>query len=193
MSLKENVDFVKQELNNEEKFLESFIKVERFYKKYKALIIGTVAVLTVCLVAFFTNNYIKEQNKIKTNIAFESVLKNPKDKEALSVLKDKNTKLYNLALFLQAKKEGKIVDIDVKFLKELADYQKAIESKNINDLDKVTTENNFLLKEFAIFNKALILATKGEVTKAKETLKLIPSTSQVSQLKSLLEHYLTTK
>ncbi len=33
MSLKENVDYVKDELNTEEKFLESFVKVERFYKK----------------------------------------------------------------------------------------------------------------------------------------------------------------
>lgn len=35
MSLKENVDFVKNELNSEEKFLESFVKIERFYKKIK--------------------------------------------------------------------------------------------------------------------------------------------------------------
>lgn len=33
MSLKENVEFVKKELDSEEKFLESFVKVERFYKK----------------------------------------------------------------------------------------------------------------------------------------------------------------
>ncbi len=37
MSLKENMDFVKEELNSEEKFLEGFVKLERFFKKYKLI------------------------------------------------------------------------------------------------------------------------------------------------------------
>ena len=54
-------------------------------------------------------------------------------------------------------------------------------------------ENNFLLKEFAIFNKALILANEGKYQEAKDTLKLIPETSQVKDLVTLLNHYLITK
>ena len=43
MSIKENVDYVKEELNSQEKFLESFVKGERFYKKYRTLIFASIA------------------------------------------------------------------------------------------------------------------------------------------------------
>ena len=35
MSIKENVDYVKSELSSEEKFLENFVKGERFLKNIK--------------------------------------------------------------------------------------------------------------------------------------------------------------
>ena len=54
-------------------------------------------------------------------------------------------------------------------------------------------EKDFLLKEFAIFNKALILTKDGKFNEAKDALKLIPPTSQVKDLVSLLNHYLLTK
>ena len=54
-------------------------------------------------------------------------------------------------------------------------------------------QNNFLLKEFAIFNKALILAQDGKYKEAKIALNLIPSTSKASELSNILKHYLLTK
>lgn len=54
-------------------------------------------------------------------------------------------------------------------------------------------QKDFLLKEFAIFNRALILTKEGKFEEAKDTLKLIPQTSQVKDLVSILNHYLLTK
>ena len=54
-------------------------------------------------------------------------------------------------------------------------------------------QNDFLLKEFAIFNKALIQTQNGKFEDAKATLQLIPSDSQVSELVNVLKHYLVTK
>ena len=193
MSMKENVDFVKEELNSEEKFLEGSVKVERFFKKFKALIIGIVAILIVAFIAFNVKNYNDEKNTIAANIAFDKVIADPSDKEALNTLKESNKKLYEVALYLQAKKEGEYPETNITYLKELTQYQKALSSSDVSALNTLSMQNDFLLKEFAIFNKALILVNEGKYEEAKVALNLIQKSSIPSELSSLLQHHLLTK
>ena len=193
MSLKDDLQSVKKEINTEEQFLESFVKVERFFKKYKTMLILGVTVVIVGFIAVNVSDYLKEENKKEANIAFNQVLENPNNKSAIAVLKEKNNKLYEIALYLQAQKENKIANVNVEFLKELSSYQKALQEQNVDALNAVSMKNDFLLKEFAIFNKALILAQNEKFKDAQETLKLIPQTSKVYELVKLLNHYLLTK
>lgn len=193
MSLKENVNYVKDELNTEEKFLESFVKVERFYKKYKLIIISAVVLLIAAGIALYTTKSIQESNKLEANIAFSKVLENPKDHESIAILKDKSNQLYQVAQYIQANKEGKTSDTQVKYLKELVDYKKALEAKDVTKLNAISMQNDFLLKEFAIFNKALILTEQGKYSDAKAALKLIPADSKVNDLVNTLKHFLVTK
>ena len=193
MSMKENVNFVKEELNSEEKFLEGFVKVERFYKKFKPVILGVSALIIVLAVAFSVKSYMDGENKIKANLAFDKVVSNPNDKEALATLKETNKGLYEVALYINAKNENKSVDVNIKYLKELALYQKALQNKSVGELNDLSMQNDFLLKEFAIFNKALLLANEGKYSEAKTALKLIPQTSKAYELANLLNHYLLTK
>lgn len=192
MSLKENMDFVKEELNSEEKFLESFVKLERFFKKYKLLIISAIVIIVVAIIAINVTSYLKKQNQIKANIVFQELLKNPNDEKALESLKGLNTRLYEIILFSKNSRE-KDISINTEFFKELLAYEKAIKEQNIEKLNDVSMEKNFLLKEFAIFNRALILAQNGKFQEAKDALKMIPETSQVKDLVALLNHYLITK
>ncbi len=193
MSIKENVDFVKDELNSEEKFLESVVKVESFYKRYKALIIGLGSIAVVAIIAISINNYNNEKNKIAANIAFDKVIADPKDIEALNTLKETNNKLYEVAMYLQAKKDGNYPDTNIPYLKELSEYKKALTNKNVEKLNSLSMQSDFLLKEFAIFNRALVLVEQGKHEEAKVALKLIPQSSKASELSKLLEHYLLTK
>lgn len=193
MSIKENVDYVKTELSSEEKFLENFVKGERFFKKYKTLIFAFVTIVIVGIIGFFIKENIAQSNKFEANIAFNKVLENSNDTQALAVLKDKNSQLYDIAIFLQAKKEAKSAQINVPLLKELSKYQTALANKNISELDNLSMQNDFLLKEFAIFNKALLLTNEGKFNEAKTTLALIPQTSRAFELAKLLNHYLLTK
>ena len=96
MSIKDNVDFVKEELNSEEKFLEGFVKIERFYKKYKLIIITAVVIVVGGIIGYYVSNYFKKQTKLEANIAFNKVLENPNDKAALDTLKEKNKQLFKL-------------------------------------------------------------------------------------------------
>ncbi len=193
MSIKENVDYVKTELSSEEKFLENFVRSERFFKKYKTLIFAFITIIIVAPIGFLIENKIDESNKFEANIAFNKVLENSNDAKALADLKEKNKELYNVALYLQTKNELKLADINVPLLKELAKYQTAIANKSIPELDNVSMQNDFLLKEFAVFNKALLLANEGKFNEAKTTLALIPQTSKAFELAKLLNHYLLTK
>ena len=193
MSIKENVDYVKTELSSEEKFLENFVKSERIFKKYKTLIFGFIAVLIIGTIVYFIKNAMDETNKFEANIAFNKVLINNNDSLAFEILKEKNQQLYDIAKYIQAKNEGKILDINVPLLKELSKYQAAIESKSISQLDNLSMQNDFLLKEFALFNKALFLTNEGKIAEAKTTLALIPETSRAYELAKLLNHYLLTK
>jgi len=193
MSLKENVDQVKKELDSEEKFLEGFVKVERFYKKYKTIILGLIVLVIVASIALVVKKNMDEKNKYEANIAFDKVLEDPNDKEALAKLKETNKNLYDIALFMQAKEKGEVSKVNVPFLKELVDYQEALKNKSVSELNSVSMENDFLLKEFAIFNKALLLANEGKYKEAKSALTLIPETSKANDLANLLNHYLATK
>lgn len=191
MSLKDNVNYVKEELNSEEKFLEGFVKLERFYKKYKLLIISGVIVAIIALTAYLVTSYYKEENSVKASVLFEKVLKDSSDTASLNELKELNTKLYEIALFKT--EEGKQKIERTPYFKELVQFENALKEQNIEKLNNLSMENNFLLKEFAIFNKALILTNEGKYNEAKDTLKMIPQTSQVKDLVAILNHYLITK
>ncbi len=193
MSLKENLDYVKEELNSEEKFFEGSVKAERVFKKYKVLIIGGISLAVVAFAAVSITDYTKAENKKEANIAFNQVLKNPTNSEAIAVLKEKNSKLYEIAIYMQAAEQNKEIDVNVKYLKELTAYKKALKVQNIEKLNSVSMQNDFLLKEFAIFNKALLLTEQSKFEDARATLKLIPQTSAVKELVNVLNHYLLTK
>lgn len=193
MSLKENVDYVKEELNSEEKFLEGFVRVERFYKKYKIIIILALIVIIGLVIGLYATKTIQASNKLDANIAFNKLMENPDDAEAKSTLKDKSQQLYEVALYAQSLEKGQFNETELRYFKQLVAYQKALEEQNIDKLNEVSMEKDFLLKEFAIFNKALIQAREGKYEDAKATLNLIPADSQVNNLVTALKHYLVTK
>ena len=191
MNLKENVSYIKEELSTEEKFFESFFKVEKFYKKYKVAILSVIGLIIAFISISEITDYIKEQNKIKANKAYNNILLNRNDKKSIEILKEANNKLLNIAL-LQISKE-KTQTTNVEFLKQITMYNKAIQDKDISALNRLILEQNFLLKDFAIFNKALIQTQNKQYKKAKQTLETIPFDSSIIDLVIMLKHYLVTK
>jgi hypothetical protein len=193
MSLKDNVNYVKQELNSQEKFLEGFVKSERFWKKHKKMILTLIAVIVIGSIGYGFKVYTDASNKTESNIAFNQFLNNYDDTQALQTLKESSLRLYYVALYLKSKEQTIDEPINDRYLGHLYEYKKAIEAQDIAQLDKLIMQNNFLLKEFALFNKALILTQNEEYEEAKQTLKVIKQDSKVNELASLLNHYLMTK
>ena len=192
MSIKDDVNYIKNELSSEEKFLESFVKTERFFKKYKKLIVVLIITVIVGSIAFLVKTKLDEKNLYEANIALSNFLENG-NQNSLNELKEKNRDLYEIALYLDAKNEFKNADINLKYLKELLDFQVALLNSNQSDLDAVSKKADFLLKDYAIFNQALILVNNQKYAEAREILGKISQDSRAFELATLLKHYLVTK
>ena len=192
MSIKDDVNYIKNELSSEEKFLESFVKTERFFKKYKKLIVVLIIAVIVGSIAFLVKTKLDEKNLYEANIALSNFLENG-NQNSLDELKEKNRDLYEIALYLDAKNEFKNADINLKYLKELLDFQVALLNSNQSDLDAVSKKADFLLKDYAIFNQALILVNNQKYAEAREILGKISQDSRAFELATLLKHYLVTK
>ena len=192
MSIKDDVNYIKNELSSEEKFLESFVKTERFFKKYKKLIVVLIITVIVGSIAFLVKTKLDEKNLYEANIALSNFLENG-NQNSLNELKEKNRDLYEIALYLDAKNEFKNADINLKYLKELLDFQVALLNSNQSELDLVSKKADFLLKDYAIFNQALILVNNQKYAEAREILGKISQDSRAFELATLLKHYLVTK
>ena len=192
MSIKDDVNYIKNELSSEEKFLESFVKTERFFKKYKKLIFGLIILAIVGSVVFLVKTKLDEKNLYEANIALSNFLENG-NQNSLDELKEKNRDLYEIALYLDAKNEFKNADINLKYWKELLDFQVALLNSNQSELDLVSKKADFLLKDYAIFNQALILVNNQKYAEAREILGKISQDSRAFELATLLKHYLVTK
>ena len=189
MSLKEDINYIKEEISTEESFMEKFFKTEQFYKKYKNIIIGGLSVAVIAVVGFYISSYIAEQNKIESNKAFNTLLEDSTNVNSIAVLKEKNPQLLEVINFI----ENGTTNKDMEFLKELSLYSLAMKENNIDKLSSVSQKQNFLLKDFAMFNKALIQTQNKKYLDAKETLKQIPKASDITALSKMLAHFLITK
>ncbi|AXX85586.1 hypothetical protein CRU86_05700 [Aliarcobacter skirrowii] len=192
MSIKDDVNYLKNELNNEEKLLENFVKLERFFKKYKKIIYVLILLAIITPIAIFTKNKIDQSNLYKANIALNNYLEQG-DESSLEYLKNKNQSLYEVALFLTAKKELSEINISSKYLKELLEYQIAAKEMNFDKLDALRKNDDFLIKDYAILHEAIILVNQEEYEKAKAILEEINQDSKVYELAILLKHNLVTK
>ncbi len=192
MSIKENVDYIKSELSSEEKLLEGFVKSERFFKKYKNLLIALVVAIVLGSIFYVVKKSFDESNKYESNLLLNSYLEKG-DEKALEDLKNKNKNLYEVALYLKAKKDEKSVEISLPILKELLEFELAKKDNNLEALDKLSMKGDFLLKDYALFNKALILTNEKKYQEAKDTLAKISNDSRTIELVNLLNHYLLTK
>ena len=195
LSLKENIEAVKKELSAEEQFLESIVKAEGFWKKYKKLLIALAVLVVVAALGMALYNTIKEQSLKASNEAYLTLQKNPTDKEALETLKSKNPKLYQLFLFSNEMKSADVAKLEAlssqisdPILKDLLSYQKA--SLSGKGLSSYAMKQDALLKEFASLQEAYNLFKEGKSKEAKTLLAQIPESSQLQQIAQSFKHYL---
>ena len=195
LSLKENMDALKEELSSEEKFFESAIRTERFIKRYqKPLIAGVAALLLFAGGAIAYQAYTDAKIE-SSNEAFNTLLANPSDAEAEQTLKKDNPKLYDLWKLSRG-----IAQNDVKVLEalkgseafgvsDIATYEVAVIQNDIKTLENYTKQQGALYKDLALLEVAVKLIEEGKVEPARQKIALIPQDSPLFQVGQALSHY----
>ena len=195
MSLKEELEMVKEELSSEEKFFEKAVVTEKFVKKYKNALIGAVVAVVVVVVADLGYEYNKQQTIEAANETLAQLQHNTQDKAALAKLKSLSPALHDVWLYSQA-----VVKEDVATLQSLqnsktliipdaSSYEVAQNTQDIKALESYTEKQNAIYTDLARIEAALILMHDGKVDDAHAKLAMIAQTSPLSKIAQALMHY----
>ena len=187
VSIKDDVNYVKKELSADEQVLESALKLETYYNKYKYKIWTVLVVLVLFFVGKSLWETIQESKLDSANAALMILQKDSKNSEAIAVLRDSNPALYELYSYAEAVKSE-----DAKRLEELAG------SKNLllADISRYSSQvlaskssDSAYYKEMSLIEDAYIALKAGNRSEAKAKLELIDARSPVAPIADLLKHY----
>lgn len=184
LAFKDNVAAIKEELNSQEKWIESLIKSERFFKKHKNKIFSMSILLVALLIGYFVIENINKNNLYKSNEAYRVLLVTPDDAKSLEILKSKNKPLYRLFSFHEAIKNNNndvlqalIEENKDDFIADLAAYQ----------LGK--KDNVKLLDSFILLEEGFALLKDGKTEEASVKFSIISPYSAFGAVARDLEHY----
>ena len=186
MDIKENVNYVKQELSGDEKVLESALKLETFFKKHKLKFIAVAA----ALVLFFGGKAVVDvlhQSKLEeANKAFLTLQTTPEDKAALETLKSDNPALFELYSYAQAVKKQDVETLNTlsksndEVVSDVSEYALATIQKRGSD--------SKLYRELVLLQEAYLAIQEGKAVEARTKLELIDKNSPLAQISSVLNH-----
>ncbi len=195
MSLKNNLDMVKEELNSEEKFFEKAVITEKFVKKYKNLMIASVIGVVILISGNIAYDINKQNTKDAANEALLELMKDSTSATALTRLESLSPTLRDVWVYSQA-----VVSKDTAALEslkssndviisDLASYESAVDSKDKATLDSYALKQNSIYKDLAHIQSAVLLIESGNTTEAQEKLSLISIDSSLAQVAASLMHY----
>ncbi|ORI08166.1 hypothetical protein [Campylobacter concisus] len=183
MAIKEDLTQIKQEIGAQEQFLESMIKGERFFRKYKKFMIIAIIVAVIAIIGFYSNKIINDNRIEDANLAYSKLILNPSDTNALSILKEKEPNLY--ALFSLQQKLDKN---ETNGISELANLKVNPIVKDII-LSQNGNANNQILSEYSTLLKGFELLKQNKIKEANDEFNKISLDSQLQTLVKNLKHY----
>ncbi len=187
MSIKDNINEVKKEFTTDEQMLVSAFKLEKFYKKHKIKIFISLAIVVLAVGGKQIADLIEQNRLNSANEAYLTLLKDSKNNQALSTLKDKNPLLFELYNYKNAVESG-----DTKALEKLVASKNSLISDisgyHLSVLEKKEASSD-IYNGMAIINNANILIKKGKISEAKNQLALIDENSPVYNISKIIKHY----
>lgn len=195
MSIKENIQTLKDELSSEEKLFESALRTERFVKKYQKPLIGSVISLLLIVGGAIGYQAYDNSRIESSNAALNTLLTNPIDKNALSALENKNTKLYELYTLSVAIKGSDIKSLELlqksqsPEIADIATYETAVLKTDHAALENYTKKQGGMYQDMALLETAVMLIKKGDSKSAQNQLALIKEDSAIYPMAQMLSHY----
>ena len=195
MSLKENIGMVKEELSAEEQFFEKAVVTERFVKKYKNVMIGSVVVIALVVAGNIIYNVNRASTLNAVNKTLVSLESNPTSKVLEEKLASLSPTLNDLWHYSQA-----VVQEDVKTLNSLQNskapligglstYEAAQNSQDKEKLEAYAQTQGAIYKDLAQVQLAIIFMNEKKIADAHEHLKMIDMQSSLYPVAKALMHY----
>lgn len=197
MNLEQNMQKLKNEAVAEEKFLESFLRVEQWWAKFKTPIIVAVVIVVFAFLGYFVGQWYDEK-RIKDNyVLYEEVLKDPTSRQKIEALKQSNSPLYDLFLLTHASKESNVPMLEELhnsqdgFISMVSRYQAASLKGELAGLESLDVD--LMLDEMILLQKAYLLLKADNIAQAHSMLGKIPLDSPLRGVAQFFEHYGITK
>jgi len=185
---------VKEELNSEEKFFEKAVVTEKFVKKYKKALIGSVVVVVLLVAGNITYN-ISETKRVEEVNTLLTQLQEAPTPALQARLNSLSPALSDVWSYSQA-----VVNKDVQSLAklekskailiaDLASYEVAQNSNDIKALESYVNNNDAVYADLARVQAAVLLMNEKKIDEAHAKLSLINVTSPLAQVAKALMHY----
>ncbi len=195
LSLKDDIGMVKEELTAEEQFFEKAVVTEKFVKKYKNVMIGSVVAIVLVVAGNIAYNINKENTLNAVNETLLSLQSHSDDKVALSKLESLSPVLHDVWLYSQA-----VVKKDVKTLEslqnskaplidDLATYEAAQNLQDKAKLESYTQRQGAIYRDLAQIQLALVLMNENKIKEAHSKLSMISIESPLATVAKALMHY----
>lgn len=190
MSIKQNLETIKEEFKSDEKIFESAFKIERIFYRYKWIFIGIVAILLILWIYTSIKDMLEEKNAQQASKIYAQL----QQQDTPELFRQLEKKAPNLAEFLYLRKAvqngdeealQKLSNSKIAFIAEFAKYQNAMLKKDINELGLINGQFGDLAK----FEQAFLLIQDKKIAQAQEILQAIPQNSSIKELSKLLSHY----
>ena len=195
MSLKQDIEMVKEELNSEEKFFEKAVMTEKFVKKYKTAMIASVVAVVVIISANFAYEMNQKSTKDAANATLLELQTNPKNSSALARLESLSPAMHDVWVYSQAVADNnletlkKLESSKTTLISDLATYESATGSKDLKTLEDYALRQDAIYKDLAILQSAVILMDEGKVDEAHVKLSQISIDSSLAAVSKALMHY----
>lgn len=187
MAFKDNLEALKTEFSAEERFIEKFIRGERFIRKYKFHILAILFALLVYFGGSFAMGVLKERSIRESNQIYMNLMGSPDDKTKLTALKEENLNLYTAFLmqkFAQDQNNPELLnELDSLYKNEkLNVFLKDILALDLN-------KKSPFLKDFEKVLEAYRLLEQDKIQEADILLSQIRTNPALEQIAKNLKHY----
>lgn len=196
MSIKNNFDYIKNEISSDGQLLENTLKLEIFYKKYKYIIWAILVVVVFGGISYQLYSYYNEKNIQKYSEIYSKLLNDASNTSLQDELKRGNPKLYDLFMLQQALKDGNInqfmetKDSKSNVVSSIASYHIGSFERDISMLKNA---DKYTIGDLSKLQQAYILINENKINDAKIILGEISKDSNLADFASLLSHYIITK
>lgn len=186
---------VKEELNSEEKFFEKAVITEKFVKKYKNLLIGSVIAIVVVVGGNIIYDMKKDSTASAANKTLAKLEQNSNDKTALLKLKSLSPKIHDLWLYSQAITNQNVGELKIlqtsktPIVDDLAKYEYAQATNNLSAIKAYSTTEHAIYKDLATVQSAVILMRSNKIAQAHDILSTITANSPLAKVAHALMHY----